>query len=108
MLATVGGGRIMDFGTVVGYGTGGKPDFWVGPTTTPGEAREAHIAFVAPSRKAVVAFHERAVELGAEVLHAPRRVAGVPPELLRCVRARPGRQQRRGGLPHPRPHRLTR
>jgi catechol 2,3-dioxygenase-like lactoylglutathione lyase family enzyme len=71
VLAPVGGRRLMDFGDVVGYGTD-RPDFWLGPTTTAGEAREAHIAFIAPDRTAVKAFHDAAVAAGAEVLHAPR------------------------------------
>ena len=49
----------------------GKPDFWLGPTTT-AETRELHIAFRAPDRAAVDAVHEAAVAAGAEVLHAPR------------------------------------
>jgi catechol 2,3-dioxygenase-like lactoylglutathione lyase family enzyme len=72
VLATLGGSRIMDFGAVIGYGTNGKPDFWIGPVTTGTDAREVHIAFSAPNRAAVKAFHEEAVRLGAEVLHAPR------------------------------------
>jgi catechol 2,3-dioxygenase-like lactoylglutathione lyase family enzyme len=71
VLAALGGKRIMDFGEVIGYGTG-FPDFWIGPVTTGGEARELHLAFSAPDRATVVAFHDAAVELGAEVLHAPR------------------------------------
>jgi catechol 2,3-dioxygenase-like lactoylglutathione lyase family enzyme len=61
----------MEFGPVIGYGVD-RPDFWLGPTSTPGAAREAHIAFRAPDRAAVQAFHDAAVALGAEVLHAPR------------------------------------
>jgi catechol 2,3-dioxygenase-like lactoylglutathione lyase family enzyme len=71
VLGTLGGRRLMDFGNVIGYGAD-RPDFWLGPTSTPGEAREAHIAFIAPDRAAVRAFHDAAVALGAEVLHAPR------------------------------------
>jgi catechol 2,3-dioxygenase-like lactoylglutathione lyase family enzyme len=71
VLAPVGGRRLMEFGDVIGYGAD-RPDFWLGPTSTPGEAREAHIAFTAPDRAAVKAFHDAAVALGAEVLHAPR------------------------------------
>ena len=71
VLAPVGGRRLMQFGDVIGYGTD-RPKFWLGPTTTPGEAREAHIAFRAPDRAAVKAFHDAAVAAGAEVLHAPR------------------------------------
>ncbi|MGK5443240.1 VOC family protein [Micromonospora sp. URMC 105] len=70
-LAPLGGRRLMEFGPVIAYGTD-RPDFWLGPVGTGGEAREAHIAFTAPDRAAVQAFHDAAVAAGAEVLHAPR------------------------------------
>lgn len=72
VLASLGGGRIMDFGSVIGYGVGMKPDFWIGPNQTGEGFREAHIAFEAPDRAAVAAFFEAAVTAGAEVLHEPR------------------------------------
>ena len=72
VLATVGGGRIMDFGEVIGYGSEGKPDFWIGPRATGDGFRESHIAFAAPNRAAVRAFCEAARAAGAEVLHEPR------------------------------------
>ena len=72
VLATIGGGRIMDFGQVIGYGVGGKPDFWLGPQATGDGFRESHIAFAAPDRAAVDAFHAAAVAHGAASLHAPR------------------------------------
>ncbi|MEU8020969.1 VOC family protein [Micromonospora haikouensis] len=74
VLATLGARRLMEFGDVLGYGSD-KPDFWLSPTTattTTGAAHEAHIAFTAPDRVAVRAFHDAAVAVGAEVLHAPR------------------------------------
>jgi catechol 2,3-dioxygenase-like lactoylglutathione lyase family enzyme len=46
VLAPLGGGRIVEFGDVVGYGVRGKPDFWFGPNTTGGTNREHHGAFV--------------------------------------------------------------
>lgn len=71
VLAPLGGRRWLEFGDVIGYGTD-RPDFWLGPITTQGSAREAHIAFTAPDRAAVQAFFDAAVAAGAEVLHAPR------------------------------------
>lgn len=57
---------------VVGLaGADGIPDFWLGPATGP-EARELHVAFRAPDRRAVDAVHGAAVGSGAEVRHAPR------------------------------------
>jgi catechol 2,3-dioxygenase-like lactoylglutathione lyase family enzyme len=72
VLAPLGGGRIMDFGTVIGYGVGQKPTFWVGPLADDVPNREVHIAFVAPDRAAVRAFFDAAVGAGAEALHEPR------------------------------------
>ncbi len=72
VLAPLGGGRVMDFGQVVGYGVGGKPDFWIGPRATGEGFREAHIAFEAADRAAVQAFFDAAVVAGCEVLHEPR------------------------------------
>ena len=72
LLATVGGGRAMDFGTVIGYGIGGKPEFWLGPHNTGEGFRESHLAFEAPSRAAVQEFFAAAVGAGAEVLYEPR------------------------------------
>jgi catechol 2,3-dioxygenase-like lactoylglutathione lyase family enzyme len=71
VFAPLGGKRVRDFGQVIGYGTAG-PTFWIGPTETGGAAREAHLAFRASDRAAVVAFHDAAVAAGAEVLHAPK------------------------------------
>ena len=71
VLAPLGGKRILDYGEVIGYGVE-FPDFWLGPVTTTGTAREVHLAFKAPNRAAVTAFFETAVANGAEVLHEPR------------------------------------
>jgi catechol 2,3-dioxygenase-like lactoylglutathione lyase family enzyme len=72
VLPPLGGGRVMDFGDVIGYGTGDSPDFWIAPQQTGDGFRESHIAFQAPSREAVRAFMAAAVARGAEVLHEAR------------------------------------
>jgi catechol 2,3-dioxygenase-like lactoylglutathione lyase family enzyme len=72
VLATVGAGRAMDFGDVVGFGIAGRPVFWIGPRATGEGFRESHIAFAAPTRAAVAAFFDAAVTEGADVLHEPR------------------------------------
>jgi catechol 2,3-dioxygenase-like lactoylglutathione lyase family enzyme len=72
VLAPLGGGRIMDFGPVIGYGVGQKPTFWLGPLADDAPNREVHVAFVAPDRAGVRAFFDAAVGAGAEVLHEPR------------------------------------
>jgi catechol 2,3-dioxygenase-like lactoylglutathione lyase family enzyme len=71
-LAPLGVSRLMDFGDVIGFGTGDKPDFWIGKQSTGDGFRESHLAFTAPDRAAVRAFFEAAVGAGAEVLHQPR------------------------------------
>ena len=62
-------------GAHLGFGRDGKPDFWIADASA-GEAsgpnREVHFAFQAADTDAVTAFHDAAVELGAESLHAPR------------------------------------
>jgi hypothetical protein len=45
---------------------------YVASKITPPHDREVHLAFGAADRDAVLAFHDAAVELGAESLHAPR------------------------------------
>ncbi len=72
VLAPLGGKRIMDFGVAIGYGTGDHPDFWIGAQETGRGFRESHIAFAAPSRAAVRAFFDAAIDRGAEILHEPR------------------------------------
>jgi len=72
VLATLGGGRIFDFGEAVGYGIPPFPDFWIGRQQTGDGFRESHIAFTAPDRSTVRTFFDSAVAEGAEVLHEPR------------------------------------
>lgn len=71
VLATIGGKRILDYGVAVGYGVT-FPCFWLGAHATGDGFRESHIAFTAPSRKAVIAFRDSALAAGAEILHEPR------------------------------------
>lgn len=72
VLAPLGYARVMDFGNVIGFCAPGRPQFWIGPVTTSGEAREVHVAFQADDRAKVVEFRDAAVAAGAEVLHEPR------------------------------------
>ena len=72
VLAPLGGRRVMDFGQVVGFGVGDKPEFWVGPHDSGTGFRESHLAFSAATRSMVEAFFAAAVAVGAEVLHEPR------------------------------------
>ncbi len=66
---------LMDVGPALGYGAPGPHAhavFWIGTATDPIPNRQSHLAFTAPDRDAVTAFHERARALGAATLHAPR------------------------------------
>jgi catechol 2,3-dioxygenase-like lactoylglutathione lyase family enzyme len=71
-LLPLASGRVMEFGDVIGYGSAGKPDFWLGPLSTGDGFRESHIAFTAPDRAAVREFYQAALDAGAEALHEPR------------------------------------
>jgi len=72
VLAPLGGGRIMDLGNVIGYGNGGKADFWIAPRQSGDGFREAHIAFSAADRAGVRAFFAAGTTVGAAVLHRPK------------------------------------
>ena len=56
---------------VVGFFGPQAGSFWLGPAAR-GETRELHLAFRARTRAEVRAFHDAAVALGADILHAPR------------------------------------
>jgi catechol 2,3-dioxygenase-like lactoylglutathione lyase family enzyme len=58
-------------GAAVGFFGGEPGSFWLCPAQR-NDDRELHIAFRAPDRAAVRAFHAAAVGAGIEVLHAPR------------------------------------
>ena len=72
VLAVLGHGRVMEYGDFVGYGSDGKPDFWIGRFEEMPPNREVHVAFAAPDAATVRAFHEAATGLGAQSLHEPR------------------------------------
>jgi catechol 2,3-dioxygenase-like lactoylglutathione lyase family enzyme len=75
LLGVLGYSRQLDFDVAIGYGTAGRAEFWIADASA-GEAsgpnREVHLAFRAADAAAVSAFHDAAVALGAESLHAPR------------------------------------
>ena len=103
VLAPLGSARIMDYGQHIGYGgKDGKPEFWISAAPAGGENRESHIAFTAANRVEVRAFFDAAVAAGCRGDVRAEGMARVPPALLRSVRARSRRQQRRGGLSLPR------
>jgi catechol 2,3-dioxygenase-like lactoylglutathione lyase family enzyme len=72
VLPVLGGGRVLDFGSVIGYGVAGRASFWLGPLADGSANRELHVAFEAADRATVRRFFEAAVRAGAEILHEPR------------------------------------
>ena len=64
------------------------PVFWLGPPTGDRDQGSCTSPSARPTGPRVDAVHEAAVAAGVEVLHAPARVAGVPPRLLRRLPAR--------------------
>ena len=72
VLGVLGYTRQMDYEVAIGYGRDGKPDFWIAEGREMGPNREIHVAFRADNIDAVKAFHDSALALGAESLHAPR------------------------------------
>ncbi|UXI67090.1 VOC family protein [Tahibacter amnicola] len=71
VLATLGYGEVLDVtpemtGTDthhLGYGKDGNPTFWISTGNTPPTG--LHVAFVAPNRAAIDAFHREALAAGA-------------------------------------------
>ena len=72
VLAVLGSSRQMDVGHAIGYGRDRKPDFWIEDAGDRQVGAAIHFAFEAAGDDEVRAFHDTAVALGAESLHAPR------------------------------------
>lgn len=62
-LAPLGIRLVMEIEGWAGFGRDGKPEFWFGAGAAP--QRPMHIAFTAPDRAAVRAFHAAALAAGA-------------------------------------------
>jgi catechol 2,3-dioxygenase-like lactoylglutathione lyase family enzyme len=67
-LAPLGYAVVMDFPEAVGLGVAGQPDFWL---TEDKAASPQHVAFAAPSRAAVDAFHAAGLAAGGKDNGAP-------------------------------------
>jgi catechol 2,3-dioxygenase-like lactoylglutathione lyase family enzyme len=72
VLGVLGYSRQADLGEATGYGPDGNAIFWIAEGAGMGPNREVHFGFAAADHDAVRTFHDAAVELGAESLHAPR------------------------------------
>jgi catechol 2,3-dioxygenase-like lactoylglutathione lyase family enzyme len=74
-LKPLGMTRIYDYEGGLGYGAGEKATFWIGAPLDPGRPVRAgggtHVAFLAPDRAAVDAFHRAALAAGGKDDGAP-------------------------------------
>jgi catechol 2,3-dioxygenase-like lactoylglutathione lyase family enzyme len=71
VLAPLGMAPGFSDGVEVGFFGPTAGAFWLCPARRE-QDRELHIAFGADNRDVVRAFHQAAVDIGAEILHAPR------------------------------------
>ena len=60
-LAPLGIELVLEFPFAVGFGVGGKPEFWL---RGEGGAERVHVAFRSPDRRTVDAFHDAAMAAG--------------------------------------------
>lgn len=72
VLGALGYTRQMEFGPAIGYGSGGKPDFWIEDGADREVGAAIHFAFQSAGVQQVEGFYDAAMALGAESLHAPR------------------------------------
>jgi catechol 2,3-dioxygenase-like lactoylglutathione lyase family enzyme len=68
VLAPLGYAVIAEYPEAIGLGADGKPDFWLTPDPA---AAPQHVAFAAPSRAAVDAFHAAGLAAGGRDNGAP-------------------------------------
>lgn len=68
LLAPLGYAVIAEYPEAIGLGAGGKPDFWLAPDPA---AAPQHLAFAAPTRAAVDAFHAAGLAAGGRDNGAP-------------------------------------
>jgi catechol 2,3-dioxygenase-like lactoylglutathione lyase family enzyme len=72
VLGVLGHGRQMDVGPAIGYGSNGKPDFWLEDAAGREVGAAIHFAFQAAGTEEVEGFYAAAMARGAESLHPPR------------------------------------
>lgn len=68
-LAPLGYRIVREFEKAAGFGTGDKPEFWIGQDLSPGPT--AHVAFASPDRNTVGAFYSAALAAGGRDNGAP-------------------------------------
>jgi catechol 2,3-dioxygenase-like lactoylglutathione lyase family enzyme len=83
LLAPLGMRAAYSDGLAVGFASGSRAPFWLSPASRE-ERRELHIAFTAADRSVVRDFHQAAISIGAEVLHAPRIFAEYHADYFGC------------------------
>ena len=97
-LAPLGFGVVMEWEGRVAFGPTARPIFFIG-RREPVQSG-LHIAFQAADRDSVDAFHAAALEAGGSDNGCPGMRTQLSRALLRRLRPRPRRQQRRSRLPH--------
>ena len=88
---------LMQFEESAGFGVAPKPDFWIGEGSAE-RAADRTSPFARSTRREVDALPSRRDGRRRPRQRRARAAAALPRQLLRRVRARPGRPQRRGGL----------
>ena len=99
-LAPLGFGVVMEWEGRVAFGPTARPIFFIG-RREPVQSG-LHIAFQAADRDARRRVPRRRAGRRRARQRRPRHAPALPPALLRRLRPRPGRQQRRSRLPHAR------
>ena len=97
VLAPLGGTRIMEFGRSLGYGVPPMPDFWIGPHQTGDGSRSRTSRSPRPIARPFKPSSYAAVS-GCRGAARARGCGPSTTPLLRRIRPRSRRQQRRGGL----------
>lgn len=77
-------------GEAVGFANDKHAPFWILPADRNAD-RELHLAFSAASREVVAQFHEAALAIAAEILHAPRLFPEFGPGYFACFVRDPDR-----------------
>jgi catechol 2,3-dioxygenase-like lactoylglutathione lyase family enzyme len=71
VLAPLGAGKQMDFGTAVGFGKPGDAPLWIGEAENDAATSSVHLALASPDRASVDAFYKAAMAAGAKDNGAP-------------------------------------
>ena len=99
IVGLAGGERTFDMPNLIGYALPGQPAQLFFSLATDAGGRQTHLALRVADEATVRLGYEFATTVGAEILHAPRAVAGIRAGLLRGLHPRSGRKQPRTQVP---------